>query len=204
MHMIHVVSGTPHNIYAVTGTLACFGATRRAHRWMAAGRAPRLAWADNALGPAARPGLDLAALPAARVGHVDAGLHEPDREPPEVHGPVLGHRHLGRRDGRRRRMGYGVHAAISQWSPEWQLTMLGGGHAPFGTHATPRFGTRPSHGWSELVQTEVCNLQTPFPSAKADHRRPHMENSSGPIAPEEFSMPYLSIEKRRFFAAFAT
>lgn len=55
MHMIHVVSGTPHNIYAVTGTLACFGATRREHRWMAAGRAPRLAWADNALGPTARP-----------------------------------------------------------------------------------------------------------------------------------------------------
>ena len=54
--MIHVVSGTPHNIYAVTGTLACFGATRREHRWMAAGRAPRLAWADNALGPTARPG----------------------------------------------------------------------------------------------------------------------------------------------------
>lgn len=56
MHMIHVVSGTPHNIYAVMGTLACCGATRREHRWMAAGRAPRLAWADNALGPTARPG----------------------------------------------------------------------------------------------------------------------------------------------------
>ena len=31
-----------------------------------------------------------------------------------------------------------------------------------------------------------------------------MDNSSGPIGPEEFSMPYLSIEKRRFFTAFAT
>ncbi len=31
-----------------------------------------------------------------------------------------------------------------------------------------------------------------------------MENSSVPIGPEEFSMPYMSIEKRRFFAAFAT
>ena len=54
--MLHAGYGSHHNVYTVTGTIACFGATRREHRWMAAGRAPWLAWADNALGPIARPG----------------------------------------------------------------------------------------------------------------------------------------------------
>lgn len=84
--MLHTGYGSHHNVYTVTGTIACFGATRREHRWMAAGRVPWLAWADNALGPIARPGQQAqtgaTSGPAFYAANLSADL--PSRKPASV------------------------------------------------------------------------------------------------------------------------